>query len=448
MRVIVLIGPPCAGKTSFALDRMSSGDVLIDWDRLASAVNPAALAADTSVRALVHRLRGVLMAHCLGDETNDGTAYYPTSFPSDGDLERWLTSGAQLVMIDPGIETCLERADERPDPTATRTAIEAWYADPPELNTAWLTPAENLEEEPKGERAMLSKSVNMAVRATSGEQAAAAYKNWPLEEGDFIAYASTFGGEPDSVGDVIQKGAFTQSLADWQAKGAPIPLLFGHRMDDPAYNIGHIVKAVEDEHGLLVWGRLDLEAEKGRDTYRLIKSRRLTQLSFAYDVVESEPLRLAKGGWGKTLKELKIHEVSLVPLGANRNTAVLAVKAAAEQVASAAGAFTKDERTALGDAIAQLEATHGSLVALLGVEDEDGTAEAPENDKEQHTQEEELSGGVPADGADGTTPEETQDDEGEQAAKDEQAAADIAAASALLAAARLELARTYETYPD
>ena len=74
-----------------------------------------------------------------------------------------------------------------------------------------------------------------------------------LEEGQFIAYASVFGGPPDSYGDIVDPGAFAASLKSWEEKGDPIPLLWGHDFVDPFSNIGHVVKAEEDDHGLLPW---------------------------------------------------------------------------------------------------------------------------------------------------------------------------------------------------
>ncbi|SEL24741.1 HK97 family phage prohead protease [Rhodococcus maanshanensis] len=146
-----------------------------------------------------------------------------------------------------------------------------------------------------------------------------------LEEGQFLAYASVFGNR-DSYGDVVEPGAFTKSLTDWRAKGAPIPLLFGHNMEDPDFNIGHVVMAEEDGHGLKVLGQLDLESPKGRQVHRMLKGRRVGNLSFAYDVLDSKPAKSAELGEYVSLKSLALHEISVVTVGANRSTAVLAVK--------------------------------------------------------------------------------------------------------------------------
>lgn len=186
-----------------------------------------------------------------------------------------------------------------------------------------------------------------------------------LAEGQFQAYASVFGNK-DSYGDVVVKGAFADDLKVWEASGSPIPLLFGHNMSDPDYNIGHVVKAAEDDHGLLVTAQLDLENPKAVQTYRLLKGRRINQMSFAYDVLEGGPAKSESLGDYYELRKLKTYEVSVVPIGANQETEVLAVKAAVDAIAGEkAGRVLaqkhidslRNAQEAIGAVIAAAEAT-------------------------------------------------------------------------------------------
>lgn len=147
-----------------------------------------------------------------------------------------------------------------------------------------------------------------------------------LAEGEFTAYASVFG-NVDSYGDKVMPGAFSADLKAWKASGNPIPLLWGHDMVDPFSNIGEIVDAKEDDHGLLVKGQIELGATpKADQVYRLIKGRRVGQMSFAYDVIE-RALVEKDGETFVELKQLKLYEVSIVPIGANDQTEILSVKA-------------------------------------------------------------------------------------------------------------------------
>ena len=99
-----------------------------------------------------------------------------------------------------------------------------------------------------------------------------------LSEGQFTAYASVFG-NVDSYGDIVVKGAFADDLDRWEKSGKAIPLLFGHNMADPDFNIGHVMKAEEDDIGLKVHSQLDLENPKAKQVYRMIKGRRIDQMS-------------------------------------------------------------------------------------------------------------------------------------------------------------------------
>ncbi|MBF6135868.1 HK97 family phage prohead protease [Nocardia otitidiscaviarum] len=195
-----------------------------------------------------------------------------------------------------------------------------------------------------------------------------------LAEGDFIAYASVFGNK-DSYGDVVQPGAFADTLAAWKSKGIPIPLLWGHNTADPDFNLGEIVDAVEDFHGLKVHGRLDMDSPKSAQVYRLLKSGRVSQMSFAYSVVEGEWVEPV--GEGKTYKDayyslikLDLFEVSVVPIGANQETEILAVKAAAAGLRAKAGrVLSAKNENIIRDTVSQLEAAAESLKAVLPADD-------------------------------------------------------------------------------
>ncbi|AHH16579.1 putative prohead protease [Nocardia nova SH22a] len=221
-----------------------------------------------------------------------------------------------------------------------------------------------------------------------------------LAEGEFIAYASVFGNK-DSYGDVVQPGAFTDTLKAWAAKAIPIPLLWGHNTADPDFNLGHLIEAEEDDHGLKVHGQLDMQSPKSAQVYRLLKSGRVSQMSFAYAIVEGEWVEPV--GEGKTykdayysLKQLDLFEVSIVPIGANQETEILAVKAVADALRAKAGRVlsTKNENI-IRDTVSQLEEAAASLKSVLPVDDS-----ADEDTEDQ----EKTSGKEPSPGKSAQTP--------------------------------------------
>lgn len=158
-----------------------------------------------------------------------------------------------------------------------------------------------------------------------------------LEPGVFDAVVSVFG-NVDSYGDVVMPGAFQNSLEEWEASGDPIPVYWSHRMDDPDYNIGHVVEATETDKGLQVRVKMDLDGPKAQQVYRLLKGRRVTQFSFAYDVLDAAP---AKRGDLDVLelRQLKVYEVGPTPIGANQETELIAVKSAGARARALAQRF-------------------------------------------------------------------------------------------------------------
>ncbi|WP_336791637.1 HK97 family phage prohead protease [Gordonia malaquae] len=152
--------------------------------------------------------------------------------------------------------------------------------------------------------------------------------------GVFTGYASVFGVK-DSYGDVVEPGAFRDTLAEWAAKDTRIPVLYGHRSDDPDFNIGYVIAAEEDERGLKITAQLDMESPKGEQVYRMLKDRRIGEMSFAYNIWDSE-----RKSDHLSLKSLELHEVSIVPIGANRETSITNIKGNCMKI------DTKDARTA------------------------------------------------------------------------------------------------------
>lgn len=185
-----------------------------------------------------------------------------------------------------------------------------------------------------------------------------------LQDGEFLVYPSTFTKTPDAYGDIVAPGAFLKTIDTWKNSGDTLPGLFGHRMDDPDFYVAGALDMGEDSHGWWVKGFFDLESPKGGHVYRLVKGRRLNQLSFAYDVIDGAGVELDNGVRAYELRELKVYEFSFVPIGANQDTSVVAVKALADVVAAdikAGRVLSAKNESALRDAHASI----GTVLAAL-----------------------------------------------------------------------------------
>lgn len=140
------------------------------------------------------------------------------------------------------------------------------------------------------------------------------------DDGTFNGYGSVFG-VVDSYQEVVARGAFTESLAELEAKGRPVPVLWQHRSSEP---IGAWTDLKEDEHGLFGAGELMIgEVAQAKEAHALMKRRIVTGLSIGYWVRESSYDE--KTGI-RTLTKLDLVEISLVTFPANDDARVEAVK--------------------------------------------------------------------------------------------------------------------------
>lgn len=142
------------------------------------------------------------------------------------------------------------------------------------------------------------------------------------ETGEIEGYGSTFGGEPDSHGDVVARGAYADSLKQHRRAGTMPKMFWQH---NPAEPIGKWLEASEDGQGLLLRGKLNMDVQRGREAYSLLKNGDIDGLSIGYRIKEYS-VDTDSGVW--TLEKLDLFEVSVVSIGANSHATVDNVKAA------------------------------------------------------------------------------------------------------------------------
>lgn len=220
-----------------------------------------------------------------------------------------------------------------------------------------------------------------------------------LEEGQFKAIVSVFG-NVDVVGDVVIPGAFENDLKRWEDSGDSMPVIWAHDWADPFSHIGEVLKAEEVEAGLQVIGQLDLDNPKAQQVYRLLKGRRVTQFSFAYDVLDAD--------WGEKdgqeiyeLRELKVHEVGPCLVGANQETELLAVKARRFASGLKAGrVLSKTNYERLVEARDALNAVLESAEEASEAPASEKTDEPSQTDKVADEDEEPTHDGAPAKSSD------------------------------------------------
>jgi HK97 family phage prohead protease len=125
-------------------------------------------------------------------------------------------------------------------------------------------------------------------------------------------YASTFGGV-DSYGDMIEKGAYTATLA---TRDEPVRMYFNHRYHSstgPA-PVGAWTAIKEDDVGLWVEGELTPGHAVAESVFASIKHGTINGLSIGYTVA---PNGAEKRGDIRVLKAIDLFEVSPVEFPAD-----------------------------------------------------------------------------------------------------------------------------------
>lgn len=141
----------------------------------------------------------------------------------------------------------------------------------------------------------------------------------PEAEGEFSGIAATL--QTDRHGTRFARGAFAASLADWRARGAHPPVLWGH---DAAEPIGVLVAAQETDAGLEVTGRLALGTANGRRAHELLKTGPgALGLSVGF-----RPITTDDTGTVPIFHEVDLLEVSLVATPSQAGAVVTQVRAA------------------------------------------------------------------------------------------------------------------------
>lgn len=195
----------------------------------------------------------------------------------------------------------------------------------------------------------------------------------------FSGYGAVFG-NIDSYGDVIQKGAFKETLRDAKKSGNWPAMLMQHggwgMGADDMTPVGIWTSMEEDDIGLKVEGKL-ADTDRGIEAYKLMKMTprpAITGMSIGYYVKEfilgtkpEEPRR--------TLKKVELFEVSLVTFPANGKARVQSVKSGelniriAEQALRDVGFSQKEAKAILAEgfkAVPQRDAEgYGELAEMI-----------------------------------------------------------------------------------
>ncbi|OZY52529.1 HK97 family phage prohead protease [Pseudomonas lundensis] len=137
------------------------------------------------------------------------------------------------------------------------------------------------------------------------------------DAGNFEGYAAVFN-NVDLGDDVILPGAFTRVKTTRSGK---LKLALYH---DLTRLVG-LADYTQDDHGLLVKGKINLAVSYARDAYELMKAEVLDSMSIGFNTIKAD-FEDRAGRRVRIIKEAELWEASFVPFGMNPEAHVLSVK--------------------------------------------------------------------------------------------------------------------------
>jgi HK97 family phage prohead protease len=174
------------------------------------------------------------------------------------------------------------------------------------------------------------------------------------DAGTFVGLASTYGGPPDLVGDVVEPGAFRQAI---QNQGKGFPLLWAHMQSEP---LG-LAKISDSPAGLTVNGSLLMRDPAAQRAYEHLKMGSIKGLSIGY---QADPADVSYSADGATrlLKSVHLYEISLCAVPCNPGAVVQSVKTLT-QVESVLRGYRPGDVT--DEVLQQLKGIDATLRGLL-----------------------------------------------------------------------------------
>lgn len=200
------------------------------------------------------------------------------------------------------------------------------------------------------------------------------------DSGQICGYFSTYDRIPDSYGDIVAPGAFTETIKKREESGHPFPLCWNHDLDQI---IGKVESIEDTEKGPLMVASF-FDTPLAQEKREIVKSGCVYQFSFAYDVLEAGPVQLEDGTKANELRKLDLFEVSIVPIPANQRAEMTEIKSGARN--------SKKDASALREAINLIQQVLGEFEEEepIEAEDEPETNAAAEESKESNAKKSEI----------------------------------------------------------
>lgn len=123
--LVVVTGPPCAGKSHYVDTHRAEEDLVIDLDRIAHALGYPTEQIDYERPHPARDFAMIARASLLKRIPVRGTTTWV--IVTSPDLAHWERRGARIIQLDPGADECHARAVHRA--RSTHEQIDRWYTE-------------------------------------------------------------------------------------------------------------------------------------------------------------------------------------------------------------------------------------------------------------------------------------------------------------------------------
>jgi predicted kinase len=134
----IVVGPPCAGKSTYVKERATEGDVIVDFDGIARALGASGHMPEGAAKDVAFAARAAAIDALL--KGAEAASWIIHTSPSAEQVDAYRGAAAEFIVLDPDMEECLVRAESDERPAGTVEAIRSWYESPPDIEATSLEP--------------------------------------------------------------------------------------------------------------------------------------------------------------------------------------------------------------------------------------------------------------------------------------------------------------------
>jgi hypothetical protein len=121
--ITLVMGPPAAGKSTYVLEHTRPGDLIVDYDAIATSLGANPHQRGQDLHPAINAARNAILRQLRRGETGAARAFILSANP---EADRRFPYH-ELVIVDPGLEACLDNARAAHRPSDYLNAIHRWY---------------------------------------------------------------------------------------------------------------------------------------------------------------------------------------------------------------------------------------------------------------------------------------------------------------------------------